>query len=70
MTALPNQRERAERAGVDALLEKPFNPLLLLETMKHRLAESDRERLERLTNPSFTAAFLAHRRLGLASGGA
>lgn len=38
MTALPHQQEHAERAGVDALLEKPLDLPFLLQTIQQVLA--------------------------------
>jgi len=49
ITARPNQYEIANAAGVAALMEKPLDLPLLLETMAEVLAESAEERLARLT---------------------
>src|SRR5262245_21308690 len=47
ITARPNQYEQAEELGVDALMEKPLNMPLLLETIRMLVAETDRERARR-----------------------
>ena len=49
MTALPHQQERAERAGVDALLEKPMDLPLLLKTIREALARHEPVRAARLS---------------------
>ncbi len=47
MTALPHQQERAERAGVDALLEKPLDLPFLLQTIQEVLARHEPVRAAR-----------------------
>lgn len=41
MTALPHQQERAASVGVDALLEKPLDLPLLLQTIREALARHE-----------------------------
>jgi len=48
MTAWPNQYEQAVRRGIDALMEKPLDLPLLLETIHDLLAESGADRTRRL----------------------
>ena len=50
ITALPDQLERASQNGVAALLEKPLDIPLLLETIEELRQESPSQRLERLTH--------------------
>jgi CheY-like chemotaxis protein len=47
MTALPHQQEHAERAGVDALLEKPLDLPFLLETIHQVMARHEPVRVAR-----------------------
>jgi DNA-binding response OmpR family regulator len=47
MTALPHQQEHAERAGVDALLEKPLDLPFLLDTIHQVLARHEPVRVAR-----------------------
>ncbi len=56
MTALPNQQERAELAGVDALLEKPLDLALLLQTIREALARPQPVRVARQAEPIDTAS--------------
>jgi CheY-like chemotaxis protein len=58
ITAKPRQYERAVAAGVDALMEKPLDLPLLLATIAGLLAESEAERVRRLTNRDFKTVFL------------
>ncbi len=58
ITARPHQYAHAVELGVDALMEKPLNLPLLLETIHGLLAESEAERTRRLTDPQFNTAFL------------
>jgi DNA-binding response OmpR family regulator len=60
ITARSNQYAQAEELGVDALMEKPLNLAVLLEAIKKLLAETEVERMRRLTNPEFKTAFLNH----------
>ena len=48
ITALPDQQAAAKAAGVGALLEKPLDFPLLLETMRKLLAEPFKARLARV----------------------
>ena len=60
ITALPDQLSRASESGVAALLEKPLEIPLLLQTIEDLRAESPAQRLERLTRhqpePKYAAA--------------
>jgi DNA-binding response OmpR family regulator len=58
ITARPNQFTRAVGAGIDALMEKPLDLPLLLQTIRGLLAEPEQERVARLTDPKFTTFFL------------
>ncbi len=58
ITAWPNQYEEAVRRGIDALMEKPLDLPLLLETIQSLLAEPELARTRRLTDRSFTTALL------------
>ncbi|SRR6266540_303914 len=58
ITALPNQLERAMRLGIDALMEKPLDLPLLIRTIRVLLAESEENRIVRLTKGDFTTAYL------------
>jgi len=49
ITGQRNQYELAAAAGVGALIEKPFDVLLLFQTMKELLAEPPEAHLKRLT---------------------
>jgi len=59
ITARANQFERARAAGIDALMEKPLDLPLLLQTIRELLAESASERVARLIRPNFTPRRLA-----------
>jgi phosphoserine phosphatase RsbU/P len=59
ITAWPDQYKQAVRRGIDALMEKPLDLPLLLQTIESLLREPEPERVRRLTNRSFTAAYLA-----------
>jgi DNA-binding response OmpR family regulator len=61
ITARPNQYAEAMRWGVDALMEKPLDLPLLLQSIRRLLSESDEARLERRNNPEFRTALLASR---------
>ena len=61
ITAMSRQHGRAADLGVDALMEKPLDIPLLLETIRNYLAESEAQRLRRLTLPDFKTAFLVNR---------
>lgn len=58
ITAKSGQFRHAADLGVDALMEKPLDIPLLLETIRSYLAESETERVRRLTRPDFKTAFL------------
>ena len=58
ITARPNQYDCANRLRIDALMEKPLDLHLLLKTISQLLAESDMERLDRLSAPGFTTRLL------------
>jgi two-component system, OmpR family, response regulator ResD len=49
ITALPDQLDRASENGVAALLEKPLDIPLLLQTIEDVRSETPAQRLERLT---------------------
>jgi DNA-binding response OmpR family regulator len=58
ITARPQQYQRAADLGVDALMEKPLDLPLLLGTIASLLAESEPERVRRLTSPDYRTIFL------------
>jgi CheY-like chemotaxis protein len=58
ITARPNQYEHAKQLRIDALMEKPLDLGLLLETIRQLLAEPDAERLLRVTGPDFKTQWL------------
>ena len=58
ITARPQQYQTAVDLGVDALMEKPLNLPLLLETIQHLAGETEAERTRRLTDPEFRTAYL------------
>jgi DNA-binding response OmpR family regulator len=58
ITARPHQHERAMRMRIDALMEKPLDLFLLLQTVKELLAEPDKQRLARVSSPNFRTALL------------
>ena len=60
ITALPDQEASAKAAGVGALLEKPLDIPVLLETMRRLLAEPIAARLARIAGKS---PFLAPQKL-------
>lgn len=60
ITARPNQHAQAVELGVDAFMEKPLNLPVLLEAIRRLFAETDAERMHRLTNPAFKTALLNH----------
>jgi DNA-binding response OmpR family regulator len=59
ITARPQQYKHAAELGIDALMEKPLNLPLLLATIADLLAESETERVQRLTDPGFKTAYLS-----------
>jgi CheY-like chemotaxis protein len=58
ITARAHQYEQAVRMKIDALMEKPLDLPLLLETIRVLLAEPDRKHLGRVSNPDFKTALL------------
>jgi two-component system response regulator TrcR len=58
ITARPKQYEQAAEMAVDALMEKPLNLPLLLTAIAGLVAESESERVNRLSNPAFKTRFL------------
>jgi CheY-like chemotaxis protein len=58
ITARPNQYERAVLEGVDALMEKPLDLPLLVQTIGRLLKESEAKRIERLSRKEFSTEFL------------
>ena len=61
ITAMSGQYRRAVDLGVDALMEKPLDIPLLLEVIRDYLAESEAERVRRLTRPDFKTVLLGER---------
>jgi two-component system response regulator MtrA len=59
ITAWPNQYEVAVQRGIDALMEKPLDMPVLLRTIQGLLEEPEQTRVHRLTQPSFTTAYLS-----------
>lgn len=59
ITARPHQYNRAADLGVDAIMEKPLDLPYLLKTIAEFLAESENERIRRLTRPDFHTVLLA-----------
>ncbi len=59
ITAMPNQYPQALRCGIDALMEKPLDLPLLLETIKNLMAQTEQQRIARLTDESFTTEYLS-----------
>jgi len=60
ITAISGQYERAAAQGVDALMEKPLDLPLLLQSIRSYLNESQKERVRRLTRAGFKTAWLRH----------
>jgi CheY-like chemotaxis protein len=58
ITARPKQYEQAADMAVDALMEKPLNLPLLLEAIAKLMAESETERVDRLSSPAFKTRYL------------
>jgi CheY-like chemotaxis protein len=58
ITAKSRQHERAAELGVDALMEKPLDIPLLLETIQDFLAESETKRAQRLARLDFKTIHL------------
>jgi DNA-binding response OmpR family regulator len=59
ITARPHQYDHAADLGVDAIMEKPLDLPCLLQTIARFIAESEEERLHRLTRPDFHTVLLA-----------
>ena len=58
ITARPHQYEQAVRMRIDALMEKPLDLFVLLQTVKELLAEPDTQRVARVNDPNFRTAML------------
>jgi DNA-binding response OmpR family regulator len=58
ITAISGQYERAAALGVDALMEKPLDLPLLLQSIRSYLDESQKERMRRLKRTGFKTAWL------------
>jgi len=58
ITARQHQYEQAVRMRIDALMEKPLNLPLLLQTINQLLAEPDEQRIARVSDPNFRTALL------------
>jgi CheY-like chemotaxis protein len=58
ITAWPNQYDAAVQRGIDALMEKPLDLPVLLQTIEDLLAESEQDRTRRLTDRNFSTAHL------------
>jgi CheY-like chemotaxis protein len=58
ITARPRQYERAVEMAVDALMEKPLELPVLLEAIARLTAESEAERVARLSDAGFKTRFL------------
>lgn len=58
ITAKPNQHGRASGYGIDALMEKPLDFPVLLQTIGQLLEETPARRLARLANPDFATTML------------
>jgi CheY-like chemotaxis protein len=58
ITARPKQYEQAVALAVDALMEKPLDLPLLLAAIAGLVAESESDRVSRLSNPDFKTRFL------------
>jgi DNA-binding response OmpR family regulator len=58
ITARPHQYEHADQLRIDALMEKPLDLSLLLETIRQLLDEPDAQRLARVTGPDFHTKWL------------
>lgn len=60
ITARPHQFGRAKMAGADALMEKPLDFPLLVQTVNRLLKEPEDERLVRVCSPEFGTECLAN----------
>jgi DNA-binding response OmpR family regulator len=68
ITARPQQYQHAAELGVDALMEKPLHLPLLLATIADLLAESSKQRGQRLIDPGFKTAYLSQSAEGILKG--
>ncbi len=59
LTAWSNQQERALQKGIDALMEKPLDLSLLLQTIDQLLKESAPQRRQRLAERNFATTFFS-----------
>jgi two-component system response regulator VicR len=59
ITAKPHQYNHAADLGVDAIMEKPLDLDCLLKTIATFLAESEDQRVHRLTRPDFHTVLLS-----------
>lgn len=59
ITARPNQQEHATQAGIDALMEKPLDLVVLLKTIRDLLNEPEPARIKRLSDQNFATAYLS-----------
>jgi DNA-binding response OmpR family regulator len=59
ITARPHQHAQAVQMRIDALMEKPLDLPLLLQTIRKLLAEPDRDRIARTSDPHFKTALLS-----------
>jgi DNA-binding response OmpR family regulator len=64
ITARPGQYATAVHLGIDAIMEKPLDFDLLLETVEGLLSETEIERTRRLTDPEFRTRYLNPPRRG------
>ncbi len=58
ITARPEQHRQAIELGIDALMEKPLDLPLLLDTIRTLLEETESERVRRLTAPDYQTVLL------------
>ncbi len=58
ITAWPGQYDQAARLGIDALMEKPLDLPLLLQTIDTLLGEPEQVRTKRLTDRNFMTKYL------------
>jgi DNA-binding response OmpR family regulator len=64
ITARPHQFGRAKMAGADALMEKPLDFPLLVQTVNRLLREPDDKRLARVCSSEFATEWLANESTG------
>jgi DNA-binding response OmpR family regulator len=58
ITARSNQHEQARKMRMDALMEKPLDLHLLLQTIRQLLLEPDEAHIQRVTAGNFGTALL------------